>query len=708
MRDLIKRLIAYLNKDITDTIKKYKLALSGFVALVLLACVGMFITYAYYQTNVTTPVIGGVVGKIADLDIRVMAEDRDSSGNGLGTYSIYPYIPRAGYRYLPTTPAVGDEALPKSYCVNGSIIDYSDYNVEISASAHDVCYLYFKSTAALDMQLDVYLQNVNEQGEAIANSYTKLETANIPSIGYGFNASRSGCDNNSTLTYNDKTNMFTINSTVKDKCVAYMDALDIDVAVKLYVQEHKGSSEYYEATSIPHNYYYKLSDGTYGHTSSCVGASGTNSLTFEKQQFKITAGSRTRCVVYLDVDSASGPIIESMVVNPISTTSLNVGVTMSNAGTIAQTYYYSKDGGLNFVSSSSNTYTFTTTEDEATEVLVYAVDANDKTSAVVPASFYGIFTYSNKTQVKIVPTTGYYKLQVWGAQGGYRTNSSNGGKGGYSYGTIHLNAGDTLYVHTGGFGGSSNTSTNAVRAGGYNGGGYRYGYPGGGGATDIRIKPKYDALPDTVENGSVVLTYDSLYARVIVAGGGGSDGAIDKAGYYGGGATGGSATEDYTEYGSYCGKGGGQTYSGYGVSYTINSPAIVGLNSNSLDNYAGGFGFGGGGVYLSDGFGGAGGGGWYGGAGTIPDGSLDNDRGGGGGSGWVYTEASYNNWVSGSLEGQSHNWLLPNTYYLTSAQTIPGNTNVNFASPGGSTETGHAGNGYALVTYCGLNVSDCS
>lgn len=264
---------------------------------------------------------------------------------------------------------------------------------------------------------------------------------------------------------------------------------------------------------------------------------------------------------------------------------------------------------------------------------------------------------------------GKYKLEVWGAQGGYRSSSTYGGMGGYSVGTITLTAKTTLYLYSGGAGNTAPGSS-TIKVGGFNGGGYRYNYVGGGGGSDIRVGT------------------DSLYARVIVAGGGGSDGATSKQGMYGGGTTGGSSTQNFTANSNYCGKGGTQTYSGYSTSSTITSQATSGLNSNSTSYYYGGFGFGGGGVYLSSGYGGAGGGGWYGGSGTVPDGSGDDDRGGGGGSGYVYTSSTASSYPSGCL--------LNSSYYLDSASTAAGNTS--FTSPTGSSETGHSGNGYCRIT----------
>lgn len=211
------------------------------------------------------------------------------------------------------------------------------------------------------------------------------------------------------------------------------------------------------------------------------------------------------------------------------------------------------------------------------------------------------FAYTGKAQ-SVTLEPGKYVLECWGAQGGYRSNSSYGGKGGYSTGTLTLTQKTTIYIYVGGSGNSVTSASNSIYPGGFNGGGYRYNYKGGGGATDIRI-------------GSA-----SLYARVIVAGGGGSDGSPNYSGGYAGGVSG---TRGNFGCGSY-GYGGSQTAS-YSSLSAINSQGTT----NSSSNCAAGFGFGGFGCYYASGYGGAGGGGWYGGQGTYPDGSGDDDGGGG-------------------------------------------------------------------------------
>lgn len=654
MNKLLNRIKKILNKDVTAFLNKNKIPLICIVIVVLLACVGLIVTYAFYQVVDVKPIIGGATSEISDLDIRIMAEERDANGNGLNTYGLYPYIPKAGYVYNET----------KSKCTNGSTIKYDskNYSADITALGHDVCYLYFDSTAQLDITLNVYAENVDSDGNG-NGEYTKLETTALPTIGYEINASKSKCQNGSTVTYSAADNLFSVESNQKDVCDVYMDAMDVDIALKIYVQAKKNSATYYEAKTIPSNLFYALST-----KSACT---GTSTMSIKNQKIVIAATGRTSCVAYLDV--SSGPIPESMQ-NTVNGQNVTITFENSNLGTTPTTYYYSSDNGATYVSSTSNTYTFTgLTPLTSFTFKAYSVDAAGNTSRILTTTAeidYVLnkpFEYTNAAQPFDVIVTGYYKFEVWGAEGGYRSSQSYSGKGGYSAGTIKLNAGDKLYVYTGGQGGATtcSTKTSSICAGGFNGGGYRYNYPGGGGASDIRINE------------------DSLLARVIVAGGGGSDGATTKIGMYGGGTSGGAATQSYGSYG----------YGGTQTGFTTTVTALTTQpTTNSSSNYPGGFGFGGFGVHQSSGYAGAGGGGWYGGCGSVPDGSGDDDRGGGGGSGFVYTGQNVTV-PSGST------YKITSQYAMTSTTLAAGNTS--FTSPTGASETGHTGNGYAKVTFVG-------
>lgn len=280
---------------------------------------------------------------------------------------------------------------------------------------------------------------------------------------------------------------------------------------------------------------------------------------------------------------------------------------------------------------------------------------NNKMYGVGSANYNGSvmnFDYTGSVQTATL-TPGTYKLECWGAQGGNGSSNGNsninavGGLGGYSVGTITLSKTQKVYIYSGGKGQTkSNTGSYSTVNGGFNGGGSNYtcGSGGsGGGGSDIRIGT------------------DSLYARVIVAGGGSGTGWTIK-GAAGGGILG--LSNYNSSYNS--------TQTAGGIAYT---------SAYNIMPTAGTFGIGGNGSGSSEG-GSGGGGGWYGGGGAGYTGGSS------GGSGYVYTSATASNYPSGCL--------LNSTYYLSNAQTIAGNKS--FPSPTGSTETGHSGNGHVKIT----------
>lgn len=279
--------------------------------------------------------------------------------------------------------------------------------------------------------------------------------------------------------------------------------------------------------------------------------------------------------------------------------------------------------------------------------------------------------YSGAAMNAILPK-GVYKLEVWGAQGGSYSTTSTGGNGGYSIGTLTLlEKNTTIFLYAGGTGTYSTTSGSFV-SGGFNGGGaagYRYGGSGGG-ASDIRIGE------------------DSLYSRVIVAGGGGGGwGYSSYDGGVGGGTSGGQGTGYDTSYlagaGTQTAGGAGNGYSSsyYGSNGTFGAGGDASSYSSSYNRSSGG------------------GGGWYGGGGSgFRSSSSYYYRGGGGaggGSGYVYTSSTASNYPSGCL--------LNSSYYLTDATTYDGSTS--FIGTGGSSETGHSGDGYCRITVLELYTS---
>lgn len=280
---------------------------------------------------------------------------------------------------------------------------------------------------------------------------------------------------------------------------------------------------------------------------------------------------------------------------------------------------------------------------------------NNKMYGVGSANYNGSvmnFDYTGSVQTATL-TPGAYKLECWGAQGG-TYSSYIGGYGGYSKGTITLAKTTTVYVSVGGAGSSSSTTA------GFNGGGTGISSGrGGGGATDVRIGQ------------------NSLYSRVIVAGGGGGAGVTSAnanpcgcgGGEYGGDGYCNNTTGSYTTGQNRSGGSASQTAGG--ITWNTGTQATFGQGGNASGYSCGG-----------------GGGGWYGGGGAYDNDSDSDGCWGGGGSGYVYTSSTAKNYPNGCL--------LNSTHYLTNAQTIAGDTS--FTSPTGAAETGHTGNGFCRIT----------
>ena len=227
------------------------------------------------------------------------------------------------------------------------------------------------------------------------------------------------------------------------------------------------------------------------------------------------------------------------------------------------------------------------------------------------------FSYTGGIQSFTAPETGTYTIDAYGASGGGCSDKggywigTKGGYGGHAAGSVTLVKGQTIYIAVGGQG--SMSSSYASAAGGYNGGGTGYyGTGSGGGATSIT----FDNL------GTLSAFKDKKDSVLLVAGGGGGTGTLDFSGSQtgsGGGLNGTGAAGTATEYSS----GGTQT-AGYafGQGQDSNKTATASKHTNVQ-------------VYGKLGYGGAGGGGYYGGtygnAGYV---------GGGGGSGYISPKLS--------------------------------------------------------------------
>ena len=222
------------------------------------------------------------------------------------------------------------------------------------------------------------------------------------------------------------------------------------------------------------------------------------------------------------------------------------------------------------------------------------------------------FGYTGGVQVYTAPVTGSYTLEAWGASGGGH-NAGMTGQGGYTKGTVELQAGQKLYIFVGQQGqyvcgtgeDTAHTGTKPAPAtfnGGGDGGltmgnwGHHLGGAGGG-ATDFR-------LVNGAWNNSA-----GLQSRILVAGGGGGCGcASGHNPGNGGGLTGAGTRNNSGTYAGAATSGGSQHAGGAGIGkFTDKRSGGFGVGASAAQCSAGGGGgyYGGGSEYTAGGAGGS-------------------------------------------------------------------------------------------------------
>lgn len=188
--------------------------------------------------------------------------------------------------------------------------------------------------------------------------------------------------------------------------------------------------------------------------------------------------------------------------------------------------------------------------------------------------------YTGSERTLNIPKTGLYRLETWGAQGGYGYSEElyPGGYGGYSTGTLSLTKNDNIYVTVGGVGNSGCLKVNCD--GGYNGGGIsgRYTHDdqnfngGGGGATHISTN---SGLLSELSN-------DQSSIIIVSGGGGGSLYRIRSKDGTNGGSGGGYIGSGSINLGpTVSGTGGSQTSSGSNIN-TLGTQVTSGFGNGAI------------------------------------------------------------------------------------------------------------------------------
>ncbi len=172
---------------------------------------------------------------------------------------------------------------------------------------------------------------------------------------------------------------------------------------------------------------------------------------------------------------------------------------------------------------------------KATKSLVSTIEAelNRYNQSATTIAYDENVTYQTYT----IPSSGWYKIELYGAEGGgINGKTIKGGKGTYTSGIIYLDIGTELSFYIGGKGddgkGDDDTS------GGANGGGKGKGYGGGGGgATDVRVGSDIRQRIMVAAGGGGATQYNGASAT-----GGDGGGLVGKSGA----STNPSSTSNYT------------------------------------------------------------------------------------------------------------------------------------------------------------------
>ena len=356
-------------------------------------------------------------------------------------------------------------------------------------------------------------------------------------------------------------------------------------------------------------------------------------------------------------------------------------------GSVVSTDNYTATSGSTIVTLRSS---YLETLDQGPHILTF-----EYTSGNINRTISIPYTYDTAEEHTLtIEKSGYYKLEVWGAQGGSGLSSYTiAGYGGYSVGIVYLSQNESLFINVGGQGqtGYRNSSKN----GGYNGGGSGWDNAandalrsGGGGATHISTVTGLLSSLEAYKNTGNSQNTSSYYVSdeiLIVAGGGGGDSLYNSSQYGRNGDGGGYIGINGTGTGA--GGGGGTQISGgeSSISNTFGTGenAIFGKGADAL---AGVSSYGGSG----------GGGGFYGG------GHSYNNANGGGGSGYI---ASSRLTSGGTVTkhmatyGATGNYLSNDTETKTIAATSVSET--------ATADYAKIGDGYARITYCGDSADSC-
>ena len=203
--------------------------------------------------------------------------------------------------------------------------------------------------------------------EVGSGEYQTSTDTSWPSSGYIFNERLSKCENGGTLSWNEETKRVIMQTNTSDKCYVYFDKYAVPTinnvsvsktynSISLTVDATKGNNDIVK-------YYYSNNDGSsyVNSTSNTYTFSGlTSNLEYKIKVYVEDSLGYTSSVYETAVttNAYTNPSVTKVTTSNITTSSIRLNVTASGGTNSVKTYYYSKDNGSSYVSSTSSSYTF--------------------------------------------------------------------------------------------------------------------------------------------------------------------------------------------------------------------------------------------------------------------------------------------------------------------------------------------------------------
>ena len=221
-------------------------------------------------------------------------------------------------------------------------------------------------------------------------TYQESTSNTWPSGNYAFNESLSRCENGGKLEWDREQGIVKLLSNKSDGCYVYFDLYNV-VTINNVTSTKTTNSITITATvdagENPVATYYFSIDGGRSYQES-----NTNTYTFSNLDYgttytiqvyaKDTLGYESNEeTIEVTTDNYVNPVVNSVTASNITSSSITLTVNATAGSNAIQTYYYSNNNGSSYVSSNSNTYTFSGLSGNTTyNFRVYVVDSNNVNS----------------------------------------------------------------------------------------------------------------------------------------------------------------------------------------------------------------------------------------------------------------------------------------------------------------------------------------